>query len=57
MLANSNQDFSVYVTMLFQGAQNLFISQIKPNQHVKVLARTDTLGLDAHIDEPESESG
>lgn len=56
MLANSNQDFSVYINILFQGAQNLFISSIKPSQHVKVLARTDELGLDAQIDDPDSES-
>ena len=47
MLANSNQDFSVYVNILFQGAHNFFISQIKPSEHVKMLARKDTLGLDA----------
>ena len=46
----------MYINILFQGAQNLFISQLKTSQHVKVLARTDTLGLDAQIDEPDSSS-
>ena len=50
MLANSNQDFSVYINILFQGAHNLFISQVKPSEHVKMLARADTLGLDAQIE-------
>lgn len=50
MLANSNQDFSVYVNILFQGAHNLFMSSIKPSEHVKMLARADTLGLDAQLD-------
>jgi hypothetical protein len=45
MLANSNQDFSVYINILFQGAHNLFMSQIKPSEHVKMLARADTLGI------------
>lgn len=50
MLANSNQDFSVYINILFQGAHNLFISQIKPSEHVKMTARADTLGLNAQIE-------
>lgn len=50
MLANSNQDFSVYINILFQGAYNLFISQIKPSEHVKMTARVDTLGFNAQID-------
>ena len=56
MLANSNQDFSVYVNILFQGAHNFFISTIKPSEHVKVLARKDTLGLDAQIEDSETDS-
>lgn len=56
MLANSNQDFSVYTNILFQGAHNLFISQIQPSEHVKMLARADTLGLDARIQDTESDS-
>ena len=50
MLANSNQDFSVYINILFQGAHNLFISQIKPSEHVKMTAGADTLGLNAQIE-------
>ena len=50
MLANSNQDFSVYINIIFQGAQNLFISHIKPSEHVKMVARSDTLGLNAQIE-------
>ena len=50
MLANSNQDFSVYINIIFQGAQNLFISHIKPSEHVKMMARADTLGLNAQVD-------
>lgn len=45
MLANSNQDFSVYINIMFQGAYNLFISQIKPSEHVRMLVRSDTLGV------------
>ena len=51
MLANSNQDFSVYINIIFQGAHNLFISHIKPSEHVKMVARADTLGLNARIDD------
>lgn len=50
MLANSNQDFSVYINIIFQGAQNLFISHIKPSEHVKMVAHSDTLGLNAQIE-------
>lgn len=50
MLANSNRDFSVYVNIIFQGAQNLFISQIKPSEHVKMVARKDNFGLNAQIE-------
>ena len=56
MLVNSNQDFSVYINILFQGAHNLFMTQIKPSEHVKMLARADTLGLDAQIEDDETES-
>ena len=47
MLANSNQDFSVYVNILFQGAQKFFVTQIKSQEHAKLLARQDSLGLEA----------
>ena len=50
MLATSNYAFSVYINIIFQGAHNLFISNIKPSEHVKMVARADTLGLNAHID-------
>lgn len=56
MLANSNQDFSVYINILFQGAHNLFISQIQPSEHVKMLAKGDDLGLDVKIADSDSDS-
>jgi len=56
MLANSNQDFSVYIKMLFQGAHNLFVTRIKPSEHVRMLARADSLGIKAELDEADSDS-
>lgn len=56
MLANSNQDFSVYINILFQGAHNLFISKIKPSEHVRMLARADTLGVKAEIEQDSDDS-
>ena len=47
MRANSNQDVSAYVSMLFQGAQKFFVTQIKSQEHAKLLARQDSLGLEA----------
>lgn len=32
MLCNSNQDFSVYINLLFQGAHKLYITRMPPNE-------------------------
>ena len=57
MLANSNQDFSVYVNMLFQGAHKFFVTQVKSTEHAKLLARQDSLGLEAsYIEHQEAQS-
>ena len=45
MLVNSNQDFSVYVNLLFQGAYNLFMTRFQTSQHVHLLARKDSFGV------------
>ena len=47
MLANSNQDFSIYVNILFQGVQKFFITQIKSPEHARLIAREDSLGIEA----------
>ena len=31
MLANSNQDFSVYINILFQGVQKLYVTRLLQN--------------------------
>jgi hypothetical protein len=55
MLVNSNKDFSVYVNRMFQGAHNLFMAPMRPSEHVNLLAKQDTYGLDATINDEEDE--
>ena len=48
---NSNRNFSVYINELFQGAHKLFVTQIKTSEHLKLLAREDSLGLQTSIEQ------
>ena len=56
MLVNSNRNFSVYVNQLFQGAYKFFVTQIKTSEHLRLLAREDSLGLQTSIEQENSNS-
>ena len=55
-LVNSNQNCSQYVSLLFQGAYKFYQTQIKTSEHLKVLAREDSLGLHTQIQQDQSAS-